>query len=432
VKIAVVFLGRGARWESCIMRLTDAQLRHVARTSNPGGGTASNRTDQVITDAASDNVKQSDQKIIDVRRATEEVMRAADSVLRATQEAAPGSQAAKTSSRFNIDSGAREQRKFSPPVTVSPPKRADRRPLVPSMATSLVLLVSAVVGVSVLLIVERSRSWMVEASPSTSVTLSKPGVEESAGALDGTSMQAKAQAQTVAPSIPSRPEGPLANNARLADALAGASPGNVKLSAVASAPAAGALAGANGSPQAVRGGDMVPGIAGVAGNKTGPQTQRAGTGPARMATLVQRTGGGDAAPPQPSSPRQGPTAVGTAPGVGGTPARATSESVTACLAARPAALRLSQDEIAKLFKRGEEYMGQGRISTARLLFQRAAEACDMKAAFALGATYDPLMLKKLGVTLLDPNIATARTWYEQARRLGLSEATRRLELLSEH
>jgi TPR repeat protein len=76
-------------------------------------------------------------------------------------------------------------------------------------------------------------------------------------------------------------------------------------------------------------------------------------------------------------------------------------------------------------------MGQGRISTARLLFQRAAEACDMKAAFALGATYDPIMLRKFGATLVDPNIATARTWYEQARRLGLSEASRQLELLSE-
>jgi hypothetical protein len=40
-------------------------------------------------------------------------------------------------------------------------------------------------------------------------------------------------------------------------------------------------------------------------------------------------------------------------------------------------------------------------------------------------------LRKFGATLVDPNIATARTWYEQARRLGLSEASRQLELLSE-
>jgi TPR repeat protein len=75
-------------------------------------------------------------------------------------------------------------------------------------------------------------------------------------------------------------------------------------------------------------------------------------------------------------------------------------------------------------------MGQGRISAARPLFQRAAEACDMKAAFALGATYDPIILRKLGATLLDRNVAVARAWYEQARELGLSEASHQLELLS--
>ena len=126
------------------MRLTDAQLRHVARTSDPGGATASDRSDQAVMDAASDNVNESEQKIIDVRWATEEVMRAADSVLRVTQEVAPGNQTAKTSSRFNIDSGARGQRTFSLPVTVPQPKRADRRPLVPSMSTSLVGSMSAV------------------------------------------------------------------------------------------------------------------------------------------------------------------------------------------------------------------------------------------------------------------------------------------------
>jgi TPR repeat protein len=104
--------------------------------------------------------------------------------------------------------------------------------------------------------------------------------------------------------------------------------------------------------------------------------------------------------------------------------------LSTCLAARPAELRLSQDEIGKLFKRGEEYMGQGRISAARPLFQRAAEACDMRAAYALGATYDPIMLRKLGATLLDPDVAVARAWYEQARGLGLSEASRQLKLLS--
>jgi hypothetical protein len=106
------------------------------------------------------------------------------------------------------------------------------------------------------------------------------------------------------------------------------------------------------------------------------------------------------------------------------------ESLTVCLAARPAGLRLAREETARLLKRGEEFMGEGRVSAARLVFQRAAEACDVRAAFALGASYDPIMLQKLGVALLDPDVAAARTWYEKAKELGSSEASQELELLS--
>ncbi|HEV2977497.1 MAG TPA: hypothetical protein VG425_07905 [Casimicrobiaceae bacterium] len=84
----------------------------------------------------------------------------------------------------------------------------------------------------------------------------------------------------------------------------------------------------------------------------------------------------------------------------------------------------------KLLKRGEELMGEGRVSAARLVFERAAEACDVRAAFALGASYDPIMLQKLGVALLNPNVPAARSWYERAKELGSSEASRELELLS--
>jgi TPR repeat protein len=75
-------------------------------------------------------------------------------------------------------------------------------------------------------------------------------------------------------------------------------------------------------------------------------------------------------------------------------------------------------------------MAEGRVSAARLMFQRAAEACDVGAAFALGASYDPIMLQKLGVALLDPNVPAARSWYERAKELGSPEASQELEVLS--
>jgi hypothetical protein len=405
------------------MKLTDAQLRHIERASDPPAERtmAGDRSDYAIADLAGDTTREPDPKVVGVRWATDEVLGAADNVIRASEEV-PAREAAKPSPAFeSIQSGLNEQRKFALPVLVGRPRRAARRPLVPLTITSLVLLVSTVVGASVLVIVERSRSLKVEALPSTSVTLAAPGVAKSPDASDRPSVQANAPAQAVAPSTPPRPEAPPATSAR-ADTGSGrraAAAGNFGLSAVAAAPAGTAFARSNGSPRAARGGDAVPGNA---GNAVGPQAQiqQAGGGAARVAAVAPRTGGVGGPASQPSSPRQGASA----------PTTPVSERLTTCLAARPAVLRLSQEEIGKLFKRGEEYMGQGRISAARPLFQRAAEACDMKAAFALGATYDPIMLKKLGVTLLDPNVATARAWYEQARGLGLSEASHQLELLS--
>ena len=417
------------------MKLTDTQLRHIVRASNSPAGraTASDQTDQAIAHPAGDTTKEPDPTVVGVRWATEEVLKAADNVLRVTKEVAPAGQAARPWQAFEaIPSGLNEQRKFSPPVPVARPRRAHRRPLVPSVATSLVLLVSAVAGASVLVIVERSRSWPIEAPPSTPVTLSEPEAARSPDAPDRPSVQANTQAQTVTPSTSLRPEAPPGNNARATDPGASrhaAAPADLGLNAVAAAPAAAALASSNGSPRAGRGGDAVPGNVGNA-VALHAQTQQTRTGPARVAAAVPETGDVGGAPVQPSNPRQVATPPATAPSAGGAPVRATSETLSSCLAARPAALRLSQGEIGKLFKRGEEYMGQGRISAARPLFQRAAEACDMKAAFALGATYDPIMLKKLGATLFDPDVAAARAWYGQARGLGLSEASRELELLS--
>jgi hypothetical protein len=53
---------------------------------------------------------------------------------------------------------------------------------------------------------------------------------------------------------------------------------------------------------------------------------------------------------------------------------------------------LKPDQITELIERGAEFVGVGDLNSARLLFERAAEARDPKAAFALAATYDPIVL----------------------------------------
>ena len=56
---------------------------------------------------------------------------------------------------------------------------------------------------------------------------------------------------------------------------------------------------------------------------------------------------------------------------------------------------LDREEINLLTKQGEQFAAAGDLVTARILFQRAAEAGDGNAAVALGGTYDPTELAKL-------------------------------------
>jgi TPR repeat protein len=66
-----------------------------------------------------------------------------------------------------------------------------------------------------------------------------------------------------------------------------------------------------------------------------------------------------------------------------------------------------------------------------MVFRRAAEAGDATAAIALGATYDPGVLARLGVVGMGAaDIEKARYWYQKAESLGSSEASRRLQLLA--
>jgi len=81
-------------------------------------------------------------------------------------------------------------------------------------------------------------------------------------------------------------------------------------------------------------------------------------------------------------------------------------------------------------RQGEQFIASGDVVTARIVFQRAAEAGDADAAVALGATYDPIVLANLGVAGLSANVEKARIGYQKAESLGSTEATRRLAILA--
>jgi hypothetical protein len=79
-----------------------------------------------------------------------------------------------------------------------------------------------------------------------------------------------------------------------------------------------------------------------------------------------------------------------------------------------------------LLKQGEVMLSIGDISAARLLFARAAESENGKAALALGDTYNPVFLAEHGVVgpLADPELA--RAWYRKALAFGEPRASEHL------
>jgi hypothetical protein len=87
-------------------------------------------------------------------------------------------------------------------------------------------------------------------------------------------------------------------------------------------------------------------------------------------------------------------------------------------------------EIAALIKRGNDLISSGDLAAARLVLRRAAEAGDARAALTLAGTYDPVMLKKLPLHGLAPDLAMARHWYEKAKELGSQDALQRLQVLA--
>jgi len=95
------------------------------------------------------------------------------------------------------------------------------------------------------------------------------------------------------------------------------------------------------------------------------------------------------------------------------------------------ALTLSSDEIATLVKRGKDHLMDGDISSARLLLRPAAEAGNAEAALALGSTFDPNFIHRLGAIGVNTDAAKARKWYGKAAELGSNVASEQLARLGE-
>jgi hypothetical protein len=90
--------------------------------------------------------------------------------------------------------------------------------------------------------------------------------------------------------------------------------------------------------------------------------------------------------------------------------------------ATPSASPLLAAEVAELLARGDSFVLIGDVASARVFYERAANAGDGRAAVRMGATFDPVFLRPAGLrdTIGDP--AQARSWYRRALDLGSVEA----------
>jgi general secretion pathway protein A len=79
---------------------------------------------------------------------------------------------------------------------------------------------------------------------------------------------------------------------------------------------------------------------------------------------------------------------------------------------------LSATEIAALVARGDNFIRAGDIASARLFYERAAEAGDRPAALRLGTTFDPGFLARAGLRGITGDTGQAAFWYDRARDLG--------------
>jgi hypothetical protein len=115
----------------------------------------------------------------------------------------------------------------------------------------------------------------------------------------------------------------------------------------------------------------------------------------------------DAAPLAPAKPAEKTT-----------PATISAALTPAKPDARVPETKLSDADRALFAQRGNELLAAGDIASARLFFERAANAGDAGSALGMAKTFDPLELAKAGVRGVKGDPAKADYWYQRARLLA--------------
>ena len=173
---------------------------------------------------------------------------------------------------------------------------------------------------------------------------------------------------------------------------------------------------------------------GLAATLAAPSAEPAGPSLA-AATPAEPAGPNLAAAPttppvEPGAPTVQPDTVAPslAPGPA-TPASARDPRATAAPPPSTDGPRLSADEIAALVARGDTLLSAGDVASARLFYERAADAGGGVAAIRLGETFDPLFLGRVHLSGVRGDPAAASFWNRRASDLGATDAVVLLKAL---
>ena len=89
----------------------------------------------------------------------------------------------------------------------------------------------------------------------------------------------------------------------------------------------------------------------------------------------------------------------------------------------------SASEINALLERGNALLRSGDVASARLFYERAADAGEAQGAVRLAETFDPVFLDRAYLRGVRGDFAAALSWYRRARELGATEVADRLKAL---
>jgi len=107
---------------------------------------------------------------------------------------------------------------------------------------------------------------------------------------------------------------------------------------------------------------------------------------------------------------------------GSTPALSQQNATDASQGPQTAGPQLPPTDTGTLLAQGDQFLSRSDVASARLLYQRAAEAGDGRGALRMGMTFDPVFLARLRLRGIPTDKDQAIAWYGRASALGNAEA----------